>query len=244
VNLGGIASAPSNRTVRATGLANGHGQQLHTSSGRTVGLKKKAQQPERQSIKAVTQPQQQGRQVRRDAVAERAQSGREQLRAARRQQVQQQPRHHPGAVPLPVMSKPVVLQPFKLAPQFITATPATFAVGATTARSSKKAAQQQQQQQPGKKKAATGKKAAPATSTKKGGKAPAAQQQQQKQRAASKQVGSGSNAGAKRQQGKPGSAKGAKAAAAGGAKAAAVTQDSLDADMDSYMSAAPQVAAV
>jgi hypothetical protein len=256
VNLGGAAPA-SNRIVRG----GGGGNAIQTSSGRTVGLKKK-QPTERQSIKTVVAPASQARQGRRDAVAERAATGRDQLRNARRQQArQQQPQqhqqqqqqyHHPAiaALPMPripIVSQPVALPAFKLAPQFITA-PAAFSVG-TVARSNKKAQQQQQAVQSGRKGAAASTKKGAAGATKKGAAAAGgkAQQQKQQQRAAGKKAGSGTAnkaaAANKRQPGGPkkkGAANGAAAASNGHAAAAAgPTKDSLDADMDSYMSAAP-----
>ena len=208
-------------------------QQL--SSGRTVGKKTKAQQSQ-QSTRSQPTPRiavkkagvdgSAARASRHQQTVERSQTGRQKALAQKRVQTQQQ-QVQPAPVLMPTfVQQPLVkpLQtPFKLAPQF-TQQPA-FTMGTTKQKS-----QPQQQTKKG-----TQKKSAASTTNKKGNAPPA----KKAQNGAS--AGGRQNANGRGQGKKPagGEAKKGPKGGKGQQQSTPVTRDGLDADMDTYMAAAP-----
>lgn len=246
VNLGGAGGggAANGRGQRhVNGGAGGGQQQLQTSSGRTVGLKKQAPRGEvqRQSVKQQSaQVAGASRATRRDGVQQRAQSGRDKVVQQRRQAAAQAPPMM-HALPLQLqpafLAAPVVPKSFQIAPQFLAA-PTTLAFNP-----GQKQTRQQTQQQGG--------KGGAKTAQKKGQQQKGAQKGQQQQGSKKGTIKKG--AAASNRQAKPAGAAGAggkggrqgkpKAGSAAAPKGEA-SKDSLDADMDSYMAAAPVAAAV
>ena len=231
VNLGGARAVNNGREQR---IVNGGGQQHQTSSGRTVGLKKAPREVQRQSVKQQSaQPAGASRASRRDGVQQRAQSGRDKAVAQRRAQASAAPAViHALPLQSAFLAAPVIPQAFQIAPQFLAAPASTLQFNP----GQKQTRQQTQTQKKGGKAAANGGKGAAQKGGKQGGK-----------KATTKK---GAAAAGGNRQSKPaaaGAAKGrqgkGKAGAAGAAKPEA-SKDSLDADMDSYMAAAPVTATV
>lgn len=239
VNLGGVSGAANGRGQR---FVNGGGQQQQqTSSGRTVGLKKaRGAEVQRQSVKQQSaQPSGASRATRRDGVQQRAQSGREKVVQQRRAAAAAAPQiMHAMPLQPAFLAAPVIPQAYQIAPQFLAA-PTTLAFNpgqkqtrqqtAQKGAGQKGGAQKGAQQQKGQKGQQQGGKKA---TTKKGAAGAGANRQ-------AKPAGAGA-AGAKG--GRQGKGKPAAGAAAGSKGEA--SKDSLDADMDSYMAAAPVTATV